>query len=57
MRTSGIVETRIDYDNQNFVITDVGGQRTERRKWIHCFEDVYAVVYLAAVDECKYSGK
>lgn len=30
---------------------DVGGQRSERKKWIHCFEDVTAVVFLAAVSE------
>ena len=26
----------------HFELIDVGGQRTERRKWIHCFEDVTA---------------
>ena len=29
----------------------MGGQRTERRKWIHCFEDVLILVFLAAVSE------
>lgn len=53
MRTSGVVETRINVHDQEFSIIDVGGQRTERRKWIHFFEDVYAVIFLAAVDECK----
>lgn len=28
---------------------DVGGQRSERRKWIHCFENVTAVLFLAAI--------
>jgi len=27
----------------------VGGQRNERKKWIHCFEDVTAVLFLAAL--------
>ena len=30
---------------------DVGGQRNERKKWIHCFEDVTAVIFVAALSE------
>jgi hypothetical protein len=30
---------------------DVGGQRNERRKWIHCFEGVTAVMFVAAISE------
>ena len=30
---------------------DVGGQRNERRKWIHCFEDVMLLMFLTAVSE------
>ena len=32
-------------------MVDVGGQKSERRKWIHCFEGVDAVMYLAAISE------
>lgn len=32
-------------------MVDVGGQRSERRKWIHCFENVTSVMFLAAVSE------
>jgi len=28
---------------------DVGGQRSERRKWIHCFDSVTAVLYCGAM--------
>nr|XP_018668814.1 guanine nucleotide-binding protein G(k) subunit alpha-like [Ciona intestinalis] len=28
---------------------DVGGQRTERKKWIHCFEDVTAIIFIVAL--------
>jgi hypothetical protein len=30
---------------------DVGGQRNERRKWIHCFEDVLILIFLTAISE------
>ena len=29
----------------------MGGQRSERKKWIHCFEGVNAIIFLAAVSE------
>ena len=37
--------------NQIILKIDVGGQRTERKKWIHCFEDVLLIMFLAAVSE------
>ena len=36
-------------EKANFRIVDVGGQRTERRKWIHCFEGVNYVFYVASL--------
>lgn len=30
---------------------DVGGQRTERKKWIHCFEGVTAIIFCVDVAE------
>jgi GTPase SAR1 family protein len=29
-----------------YTIIDVGGQRNERRKWIHCFDDVSVILYV-----------
>jgi hypothetical protein len=32
-------------------LVDVGGQRSERRKWIHCFERVTSIIFLVALSE------
>lgn len=32
-------------------IYDVGGQRSERKKWIHCFEEVHAIIFIVAISE------
>jgi len=29
----------------------VGGQRSERKKWIHCFEDVTAIIFCVGMSE------
>ncbi|KAF8933501.1 hypothetical protein BGZ58_006288 [Dissophora ornata] len=39
---------------------DVGGQRSERKKWMHCFEGVTAVLFLVAIsgyDQCLVEDK
>jgi len=46
VRTTGIVVTQIQELPYTYQIVDVGGQRSERRKWIHCFDDVKAVIFL-----------
>jgi hypothetical protein len=38
-------------ENITFRMVDVGGQRSERRKWIHCFENVTSIMFLAALSE------
>ncbi|TPX41929.1 hypothetical protein SeLEV6574_g05852 [Synchytrium endobioticum] len=32
-------------------VVDVGGQRSERRKWVSCFEDITATIFVAAISE------
>jgi guanine nucleotide-binding protein G(i) subunit alpha len=51
VRTSGIVEEKFEIDGISFVLVDVGGQRNERRKWIHSFEGVTAVIFVASMSE------
>lgn len=51
IKTTGIIETHFSVGNTNFTLVDVGGQRSERRKWMHCFQDVTAVIFVVAMSE------
>lgn len=52
IKTTGYHEVRLSVDGQPLLVTDVGGQRTERRKWLNLLSpDVKAVVFMAALDE------
>jgi GTPase SAR1 family protein len=51
VRTSGIVEEKYVIDGVPFEMFDVGGQRNERKKWIHCFAEVTAIIFVAAISE------
>uniref|UniRef100_A0AC34QLG8 Uncharacterized protein n=1 Tax=Panagrolaimus sp. JU765 TaxID=591449 RepID=A0AC34QLG8_9BILA len=51
IKTTGIVEVAFEIKGVHFRVFDVGGQRSERKKWIHAFEDVNAVIFVAAVSE------
>lgn len=51
IRTTGILETVFTYNNTPFRLIDVGGQRSERRKWLSCMSEVTAVIYLVALND------
>jgi len=51
IKTTSIIERQFTYSKLNFRMYDVGGQRNERRKWIHCFENVNALVFVASLSE------
>ncbi|XP_041479834.1 guanine nucleotide-binding protein G(s) subunit alpha-like [Lytechinus variegatus] len=46
--TTGVVETWFDINNVTFHMLDVGGQRDERKKWIQCFSDITALIFVVA---------
>ncbi|EEQ91758.1 small G-protein GPA2 [Blastomyces dermatitidis ER-3] len=55
LRTTGITETLFELGQINFRMMDVGGQRSERKKWIHCFEGVQCLLFMVAMsgyDQC-----
>ncbi|KAK4972574.1 hypothetical protein LTR28_012219 [Elasticomyces elasticus] len=49
LRTTGISETIFDTGNLSYRMFDVGGQRSERKKWIHVFDNVQVVLFLVAI--------
>jgi len=51
VKTTGITETVFVIGELRYRMFDVGGQRSERKKWIHCFENVTAIVFLVALSE------
>ncbi len=51
VKTTGIQEITFSTNDVNFRMVDVGGQRSERKKWIHCFQDVTAVIFCVAMSE------
>ena len=50
-RTTGITYTTFFHKDMRFKIVDVGGQRSERLKWLRCFEDVTAIIFCVALSE------
>jgi len=51
LKTTGINETKFTVSDIEFTLVDVGGQRSERKKWLHCFDDVRCVIFITALDE------
>jgi guanine nucleotide-binding protein subunit alpha len=54
-RTIGITETTFHLRDHEMLMVDVGGQKSERRKWIHCFQDVTSILFLVSLsgyDQC-----
>jgi len=51
IRTTGICESVFIIDDLKYRIFDVGGQRNERKKWIHCFDNVTAILFVASLSE------
>lgn len=51
LTTTGIIETCFTMEDMVFKMYDVGGQRGERKKWIHAFDSVTTIMFIAALSE------
>nr|CAD2157593.1 unnamed protein product [Meloidogyne enterolobii] len=47
--TTGVHEIFFSFRRFGIRLIDVGGQKTERRKWIHCFDNVSAILYVISL--------
>ncbi|KAH3732246.1 G-protein subunit alpha 1 [Pelomyxa schiedti] len=51
IKTTGVSEMEFTLSKSHFRIVDVGGQRSERKKWMNCFPDVTAIIFVVALSE------
>lgn len=51
VRTTGIVDEEFQVKDVKLRMLDVGGQRNERRKWIHSFEGVTSLIFVASLSD------
>ena len=49
--TTGVVETLFMCKNLKFRMIDVGGQRSQRKNWLNCFDNVTCIIFCAALSE------
>jgi len=51
-KTTGVVDCSFKNDSgRKFKLVDVGGQRSERKKWASCFENVKALIFVSALSD------
>lgn len=56
VKTTGITEVKFNVRELVYRVFDVGGQRSERKKWIHCFEGVQCLIFIVAISEYDQVG-
>lgn len=55
IRTIGFDEATFTYKKSKFRVVDVGGQRTERRRWLEILQASTAVIFVASL--CEYDQR
>ena len=51
LKTSGVRSLNFSYENTFIELIDVGGQRSERRKWMHFFDDIEVLLFCVSLNE------
>ncbi|KAF0978097.1 hypothetical protein FDP41_002612 [Naegleria fowleri] len=51
VKTTGIVETECVYRNTRIRVFDTGGQRNERKKWVHLFGSTNGIIFIVSLSE------
>jgi guanine nucleotide-binding protein subunit alpha len=50
-KTTGVTEAPLALEGDEITLVDVGGQRSERRKWVNVFEGVNVVLYVISLSD------
>jgi hypothetical protein len=51
VRTMGIHEHMVNWDSSTWHLIDVSGEQGERKKWIQCFQNSTAVLFVVALSD------
>ncbi|KAL0056777.1 hypothetical protein AAF712_016611, partial [Marasmius tenuissimus] len=51
IRTIGLLEEKFTINDRAYHVWDCGGQRSERRKWVHMFGETHVVVFVVSITE------
>ena len=54
-KTNGLSEISFRKDGIVYKLVDVGGQRSDKTKWIKCFEDISGILYFFSLSEYNMS--
>jgi len=55
-----MTETKFHLNGRYLHMIDVGGQKSERRKWINAFADIDAILFLVSLngyDQCMFEDR
>jgi len=50
-KTTGLISTSFEFQGAKFQIFDVGGQRSERKKWANLYEGSNGILFIACLSE------